>query len=53
MRQIPQVVAELIGGKMVSTGRTPINPTLANFVICCSYGDWSGSRRGSVYLGEE
>jgi hypothetical protein len=37
------VIYSLIEGKMVKTG-TPQLPSSRNFLIVCSWGDWSGFR---------
>lgn len=38
------VLYMLLNGKWVATERNASNPTKANFVIVCNYGDWSGFR---------
>ncbi len=38
------IVAELLRGKMTATRTKPRRPERNNFVIVCSYGDWSGFR---------
>lgn len=38
------VTHRLIDGQWTPTPATPTRPERANFVIVCSYGDWSGFR---------